>query len=181
MIVGIAINIGIPILTLIGFFSSKNAMLFLFLNEDSEPATIKLAWQLLLISILGQIADGLRNSSSGILRGLGDTSYAFRVMFSTVVGLMLPFSVVAQFALNWGPVGILAGRNIGILAGALLISRKAFQKFLPFSQPAPEAPLEHEFRNPPRGCLQRIRETLFGRRLLNIQQPGAQPQIELGY
>ncbi|MBS0351551.1 MAG: hypothetical protein JSR33_10290, partial [Proteobacteria bacterium] len=117
---GIWMGLTLPLTILTVFFIDQDLLLKPFLGED----TTDLARRLLLINILSQVADTFRNIGSGILRGVGNTSFASNVNIVTVLCLMMPFSLIAEMIYNLGPEAVLSGRAVGIAVGAALISYK---------------------------------------------------------
>lgn len=159
---GIILGFALPTLALLVFSVNQDLLLRPFLGDN----TTSLARNLLLINLLSQVADSLRNVGSGLLRGLGNTSFVTNVNISTVFFIMLPISLVTDLALDWGPEAILSGRAIGIAAGGVVIT----YKWLKMSKAWPQDgydPIEDEPKPVQRGCLDRLREklssTIWGR------------------
>lgn len=169
---GLLMGLTFPLTILGVFFINQDFLLKPFLGEDTND----LARHLLLINILGQVADTFRNIGSGILRGMGNTSFPSNVNMATVLCLMMPFSFITEMIYNLGPEAILSGRAVGIAVGGALISYKCIRedRALPGDgyDYLPEQPASED-----KGCWRKCRDRLFGQKKKdNIQD---QPQSGL--
>lgn len=88
-----------------------------------DPAVIALGMKILLIVAFFQMADGTQVSTTGALRGLGNTRAA---MFANLIGhypIGLVSGLLLGFGLGFGVLGIWAGLALGLVCVALLLIR----------------------------------------------------------
>ena len=86
-----------------------------------DPAVLAVAAALIPIAGIFQVADGLQTVAAGVLRGAGDTFFAF---FFNAVGFWavgVPVSIYLTFSLDWGPRGLWWGLAVGLAAVAVLL------------------------------------------------------------
>lgn len=103
-------------------------------KEDLIAAVIPL----LMVAAAFQISDGLQAVGSGVLRGAGDTRFAF---YANVAGhwlVGLPIALLCGVKLGMGVVGLW----IGLAAGLSAVAVALFVRFLRLSS-KPIAPLEN--------------------------------------
>ncbi|HTL17665.1 MAG TPA: MATE family efflux transporter [Patescibacteria group bacterium] len=104
----------------IGYLTIPRLLLGCF-TED--PAVVGVGVKILLLVALFQIADGTQVSTTGALRGLGDTRTA---MWANLVGhypIGLAIGLVLCFGFGYGVVGMWAGLACGLVTVALLLVR----------------------------------------------------------
>jgi len=99
----------------------------LFLKPFSDTTSI--AHTLLLIALLGQIADGLRNACGGVLRGYGDPKSAMQANLLSTLLINLPLAFMFAFVFE-SPAGILGARSIAITVSTLLLLAKCIKTVL---------------------------------------------------
>lgn len=90
---------------------------------SQDPAVIETGTRLLFIVALFQIADGIQVSTTGALRGLGDTQSP---MVANLIGhypIGLAAGSLLCFGLGWGVVGLWAGLALGLVSVASLVVR----------------------------------------------------------
>jgi MATE family multidrug resistance protein len=99
---------------------------------SDSPEVLATAAPLLAVAALFQIADGLQAVGAGVLRGLGDTRFAFIANACCHYLIGLPIALICGLVLHRGVIGIWWGLSSGLfcVAAALvtrfvLISRKA--------------------------------------------------------
>lgn len=88
-----------------------------------DPEVIELGARILAIVGLFQIADGLQVSTTGALRGAGNTHAA---MIANLIGhypVGLALGLVLCFALDWGVLGVWIGLAAGLITVGLLVVR----------------------------------------------------------
>jgi len=89
----------------------------------NDPDVIHLGARVLLIVALFQIADGIQVSTTGALRGLGNTRAA---MVANLIGhypIGLTLGLLLCFGLGFGVVGLWVGLAIGLVSVATLLIR----------------------------------------------------------
>lgn len=156
---GIGISFALPLSFLLLFAIDQDLLLKPFLGDD----TTALARSFLLINLVGQVMDALRNSASGALRGLGDTASAALVNTASVFLLTTPLSLAARFALNWGPEAILGIRIAGIGIGGAAIGYEWMKQSKRLPEDGFSALPEEKDEGAPRGCLHRLRHYFWPR------------------
>ena len=106
---------------------------------SDEPAVIAATVPVLLVAAFFQISDGVQAVGSGVLRGAGDTKFAFVANFvgHWVVGL--PIALLLGFKYNAGVVGLWWG----LLAGLTTVAVLLFVRFLLISS-RPIVPLHQD-------------------------------------
>jgi MATE family multidrug resistance protein len=111
-------------------FMALGALVFLVFPEPlarlftRDPAVIDIAVDLLRVAAVFQIVDGLQAVGAGVLRGAGDTRFAMILNLSGHWLVAVPAGFVMAFRLDWGPVGLWWGLNVGLtLVGVGLSAR----------------------------------------------------------
>jgi MATE family multidrug resistance protein len=119
------------------------ALGYLFFRRDllgaftPDPAVIDLGTKILVIVALFQIADGLQVSTTGALRGLGNTRSA---MFANLIGhypIGLALGFFLCFKLGFGALGLWAGLALGLICVASLQIRTWARKTQDLEQMRP--------------------------------------------
>ncbi|HEY0593040.1 MAG TPA: MATE family efflux transporter [Thermoanaerobaculia bacterium] len=109
-----------------GFMSLAALMFLLFprplaLLLTNQEAVLSIAVPLLAVAAVFQISDGVQGVGAGVLRGAGDTRYAF---VANLVGHWLvgfPIALLLGFTLGRGIVGLWWGLCVGLTAVAVLL------------------------------------------------------------
>jgi len=102
----------------LGYLTIPRLLLSCF---SSDPAVVQLGVKILLWVALFQIADGTQVSTTGALRGLGDTRTA---MWANLIGhypIGLVIGLVLCFGLGYGVVGMWTGLACGLVTVAVLL------------------------------------------------------------
>ncbi|HVT05208.1 MAG TPA: MATE family efflux transporter [Thermoanaerobaculia bacterium] len=113
-----------------GAFMSFCAFLFLIFPAalarilSSEPEVILAAVPLVMIAAVFQISDGIQGVGAGVLRGAGDTRYAFLANVAGHWAVGLPVALFLGFTLHRGIVGMWWGLCAGLSAVAFLLLRR---------------------------------------------------------
>jgi len=93
---------------------------------SDRPEVIAATVPLLAVAALFQIADGVQAVGAGVLRGLGDTRFAFLANLFGHYCVGLPIALYCGFLLERGVLGIWWGLSSGLFAvAALLLTRFA--------------------------------------------------------
>jgi MATE family multidrug resistance protein len=96
---------------------------FLLRCFTSDPAVIDVGVKILVLVALFQIADGTQVSTTGALRGLGNTRAA---MIANLIGhypIGLALGLVLCFIFKFGIVGLWTGLAAGLVSVALMLVR----------------------------------------------------------
>ncbi|HVR42796.1 MAG TPA: MATE family efflux transporter [Thermoanaerobaculia bacterium] len=113
-----------------GGFMAFMALLFWILPRQlsslltNQEPVIRIAIPLLAVAAVFQISDGIQGVGAGVLRGAGDTRFAF---VANIIGHWLigfPIALLFGFVFDWGIVGLWWGLCVGLTAvAALLVHR----------------------------------------------------------
>jgi MATE family multidrug resistance protein len=117
----IGLSVGVMTCFAAGYVVLPRALLGLF---TSDTAVVELGVKILMLVACFQVADGIQVSTTGALRGLGNTRSA---MIANLVGhypIGLALGLVLCFPLKLGAVGIWAGLAAGLVSVAVMLIRK---------------------------------------------------------
>jgi len=105
--------------------------LYLNIHQPAYFNTVHITVLLLAIAAFSQFFDGIRNISTGILRGFHDTKVPMLVgiMATWVIGI--PISYLLAFVYHWGTVGVSMGFMFGVSIGAVILLRRFHKKSMP--------------------------------------------------
>lgn len=116
--------IGIAVIVMscfaVGYLAFPRLLLRCF---TSDPAVIDIGVKLLVLVALFEIADGTQVSTTGALRGLGNTRAA---MIANLIGhypIGLALGVVLCFGFKFGIVGLWTGLAAGLISVAVILVR----------------------------------------------------------
>jgi MATE family multidrug resistance protein len=104
----------------LGYLAFPRVLLGWFTND---PAVVEVGAKILILVALFQIADGTQVSTTGALRGLGNTRAA---MIANLIGhypVGLALGLVLCFPLGLGAVGLWAGLAAGLISVAVILMR----------------------------------------------------------
>ncbi len=114
--------IGLSVATMscfaLGFLTFPGTIMSWYTND---PAVIKVGSAIFLIVALFQIADGTQVSTTGALRGLGNTHSAMVANFIGHYPIGLTLGVVLAFVLKLGVIGMWWGLAAGLISVATLV------------------------------------------------------------
>jgi len=116
----IGVSIAVMSLFAIGYLGFPHTLLGLF---TKDPAVIELGMQILILVALFQIADGTQVSTTGALRGLGNTRSA---MIANLIGhypIGLLIGLILCFVFRLGVVGLWIGLALGLISVAVMLIR----------------------------------------------------------
>ncbi len=105
----------------VGYLSFPRILLGCF---TQDTAVISIGVKILVLVGLFQIADGTQVSTTGALRGLGNTRSA---MYANLIGhspIGLALGLILCFGFGFGAVGLWTGLAAGLLSVALMLIRK---------------------------------------------------------
>ena len=88
---------------------------------SDQETIIAASLPLFLVAAVFQLSDGVQAVGSGVLRGAGDTRYAFiaNILGHWIIGL--PIALILGFAMKMGIVGLWWGLCVGLTAVAVLL------------------------------------------------------------
>lgn len=108
------------------------ASLYLHANNANVIPTLHLIILLFAIIAFTQIADGIRNTLTGLLRGLFDTKFSMYITLLVLWIIGIPLSYFLAFKLHLGVIGIALGGACGMFLGASIMFlrwRKIIKKY----------------------------------------------------
>jgi MATE family multidrug resistance protein len=112
------------------YLSVPKLLISLYLNvhQSAYFNTVHIAVLLLAVAAFSQFFDGIRNISTGILRGFHDTKVPMLVgiMATWIIGI--PISYLLAFVFHWGTVGVSMGFMFGVSIGAVILLRRFHKK-----------------------------------------------------
>lgn len=88
-----------------------------------DPAVIDVGAKILLVVALFQIADGIQVSTTGALRGLGNTRAALLANLLGHYPIGLTLGLILCFVFKFGVVGLWSGLAAGLISVAILLVR----------------------------------------------------------
>jgi len=137
--------IGTSVAVMAGFAAGYIAVPgWLLSGFTHDPAVIALGTRILLVVALFQIADGIQVSTTGALRGLGDTRAA---MVTNLIGhypIGLALGLFLCFGAGYGAVGLWSGLAAGLISVAFMLVRAWIRRTADPRQLRPVAPREIE-------------------------------------
>ncbi len=124
--VAIATTIGFLSFSAIALYFLRSAAIGLFIDtqDPQNAAVVNLAMNLLLISVVAQIIDGVQRVTMNALYGLQDTSVPMILSAIAYWGVGLTTSYTLCFLVGWGAVGLWIGQYTGVaIAGMIFVWR----------------------------------------------------------
>lgn len=110
LMTGIALVIGRPVM--IG--------LFIDLQNPQNTPVIDLAMELLLVSAVAQVIDGVQRVTMSALYGLQDTRVPMVLSAIAFWGIGITSGYLLCFVLGWGAVGLWVGQYVGVAVGGVI-------------------------------------------------------------
>jgi MATE family multidrug resistance protein len=86
---------------------------------SDQPEVIAAAVPLLAVCAVFQLSDGVQGVGAGVLRGAGDTRFAFLANLFGHYGIGLPVAILLGFKLGQGVIGLWWGLCAGLTAVAI--------------------------------------------------------------
>lgn len=109
---------GVMIVSAVVFLSAPRWVARLVTDQ---PEVILASVPLLAVAAFFQISDGVQAVGSGVLRGAGDTKFAFLANVVCHWGIGLPVALWLGFSLGLGVVGLWWGLSAGLTAVAVIL------------------------------------------------------------
>ncbi|STX29323.1 MATE efflux family protein [Legionella beliardensis] len=104
------------------FITMPKPFITIFLHNNQEITQLyEIISIVLLIVIVGQLFDGVRNIAAGGLRGLEDTTYPMLISVICIWPIGITLAYLFGFILHWGLIGITVASDISLLVAAILI------------------------------------------------------------
>jgi MATE family multidrug resistance protein len=102
-----------------------------------DPAVIALSAQLLLITGIFQVFDGLQVASMGALRGMEDVQIPTLIILFCYWLICLPTAYYVCFGLHWGAQGVWLSMLLGLVFASITLVWRLETRFkLRLSSPA---------------------------------------------
>jgi len=102
--------------------------LFLNVQDASNMQIMHLAVVILAIAAFSQVADGIRNLTLGVLRGIKDIWLPMWLNVCALFLFSLPLAYILGFTLNFGLRGLSSGFLIGFIGAAILMLWRVWSK-----------------------------------------------------
>jgi len=125
-LVAIASTIGFLTLSAIALYYTRSAAVALFIDtQDPQNAAVTvLAINLLLVSVVAQIVDGVQRVAMSALYGLQDSGVPMVMSAIAYWGIGLTTGYLLCFVFGWGAVGLWIGQYTGVgVAGIIFVWR----------------------------------------------------------
>ncbi|STX52381.1 MATE efflux family protein [Legionella busanensis] len=104
------------------FVTIPKPFINIFIHNSHENTPLyKMISTVLIIVIVGQLFDGVRNIAAGGLRGLEDTAYSMFISVICIWPIGITLAYLFGFIFNWGLIGISIASGISLLVAAILI------------------------------------------------------------
>jgi len=98
--------------------------LFIDVQDTRNAAVVALAMNLMLVSVVAQIVDGVQRVTMNALYGLQDTGVPMVLSAIAYWGIGLTTGYLLCFVMNWGAVGLWIGQYTGVgVAGFVFVGR----------------------------------------------------------
>ncbi|MEL7051794.1 MAG: MATE family efflux transporter [Cyanobacteria bacterium J06588_5] len=124
--VAIASTIGFLSFSAIALYYTRSNAVALFIDtqDPGNTAVTVLATNLLLVSVVAQIVDGVQRVAMSALYGLQDSGVPMVLSAIAYWGIGLTTSYVLCFLVGWGAVGLWVGQYTGVgVAGVIFVWR----------------------------------------------------------
>ncbi|MEL7140892.1 MAG: MATE family efflux transporter [Cyanobacteria bacterium J06554_3] len=120
--VAIAAAAGFLAMSAIALYFCRSFMISLFIdqNDPQNAAVVVLAMNLLLVSVVAQIVDGIQRVTMNCLYGLQDTNVPMGMSAIAYWGIGLTTAYGLCFIMGWGAVGLWTGQYIGVAVAGII-------------------------------------------------------------
>lgn len=125
------ILIGVSVL----FFTIPKLFISIYIDVQNPALSyiVHISTLFLYVAAISQIFDGIRNVSTGALRGLHDSKYPMYVGIFVMWAIWIPAGSLLTFSLKMGPIGFQYGFALTALAGAIILLIRFHKKSKPES------------------------------------------------
>ncbi len=103
------------------FFRETLAGFYIHSQHGSTEALMHLTLMFLIITLITQWFDSVRNVLTGGCRGMFDSKFPMLISIGSLWLIGLPLSYTLAFPLNWGPVGMRYGFLCSVVVGMLAV------------------------------------------------------------
>jgi MATE family multidrug resistance protein len=117
-LVAFAAGTGLMTIAALSFLLLPRPLVLLLTNQEE---VLRIAVPLLAVAAVFQISDGVQGVGAGVLRGAGDTRFAFVANLVGHWAIGFPIALLLGFTLDWGVVGLWWGLCAGLTAVAVLL------------------------------------------------------------
>ena len=126
--VAIAVTVAFLSMSAIALYFLRPAAIGLFIDTQSptNATVVSLAMNLLFVSVVAQIVDGVQRVTMNALYGLQDTSVPMVLSAIAYWGIGLTTGYVFCFVLNWGAVGLWIGQYTGVGVAGIIFCWRFF-------------------------------------------------------
>ncbi|MEL6551995.1 MAG: MATE family efflux transporter [Cyanobacteria bacterium J06621_11] len=126
--VAIAITVAFLSMSAIALYFLRPAAIGLFIDtqDPANEAVVSLAMNLLFISVVAQIIDGVQRVTMNTLYGLQDTSVPMVLSAIAYWGIGLTTGYTLCFILGWGAVGLWIGQYTGVGVAGIIFCWRFF-------------------------------------------------------
>jgi MATE family multidrug resistance protein len=137
----IAVSVSVMALFALGYLTLPRTLLGFFTRD---PQVVQIGVKILMVVALFQIADGIQVSTTGALRGLGNTRAP---MIANLIGhypIGLAVGFVLCFGLGYGVVGMWCGLACGLVSVAVMLVRAWYRQTCELSRLKPLGVFERD-------------------------------------
>ena len=126
----IALGIGFMMVMAATITTLSRPIFYLYLDADDPKldAVLAMGGRMIVLAALFQMFDGAQVVAAGALRGLKDTRAALIAGAIGYWGLGMPIGAGLAFGLGFGPIGLWWGFVVGLIAAAILLTRRFGQR-----------------------------------------------------
>lgn len=120
--VAIALTAGFLVLSGVALWLWRGLAINLFMGSDNpgDATVIALAMDLLLVSAIAQMLDGVQRVAMSALYGLQDTRVPMILSAIAFLGIGLTSGYLLCFVAGWGAVGLWVGQYTGVAVGGVI-------------------------------------------------------------
>ncbi|MEM9150868.1 MAG: MATE family efflux transporter [Cyanobacteria bacterium P01_F01_bin.3] len=121
-IVAITATIGFLSLSAMSLYFVRPAAIALFIDTQNpqNAAVVTLAMNLLLVSVVAQIVDGVQRVAMSALYGLQDSTVPMILSAIAYWGIGITTGYTLCFVIGWGAVGLWIGQYTGVTVASII-------------------------------------------------------------
>lgn len=124
--VAIAATVGFLSFSAVMLYLSRASVISLFIDRQNpeNAAVVALAMNLMMVSVVAQVVDGVQRVTMSALYGLQDTGVPMVLSAIAYWGIGLTTGYLLCFVVGWGAVGLWIGQYTGVgVAGVIFVWR----------------------------------------------------------